>query len=55
MGYNQREKCDQFLQAETKNWKEVKIMIFDAPQVKDKPYAERLEYLKKSTLYRNLY
>jgi hypothetical protein len=42
-----REKCNEFLLAtdEKRNWKDIKITIFDAPQATDKPYSTRLELL----------
>jgi hypothetical protein len=51
MGYSGKEQCIQFLRTpnEKKNWDDVKIIIFDAPQAADKPYSQRLELLKQST------
>jgi hypothetical protein len=50
MGYNNRQKCIEFLQAseEKRDWSSVRIMIFDAPQATDKPYSQRLELLRQS-------
>jgi hypothetical protein len=49
MGYNNREKCVQFLHSTNaeRDWKDVKIMIFDSPQVADKPYSQRLAFLQQ--------
>jgi hypothetical protein len=49
MGYNNRDKCVQFLQADSnkRNWSTVKIIAFDAPQATDKSYTQRLELLKQ--------
>jgi hypothetical protein len=49
MGPNNRDRCIQFLQAdERRNWKEAKIILFDAPKDADKPYSKRLELLRQS-------
>jgi DNA ligase-1 len=49
MGYNNRQQCVEFLTTMvTRNWKSVKIMVFDAPQATDKSYAQRLELLRQS-------
>jgi hypothetical protein len=52
MGYNKLDKCIQFLQTvpSQRDWRGVKILIFDAPQSMDKPYSGRLDILKQSTL-----
>jgi ATP-dependent DNA ligase len=50
MGYNNREQCLQFIRAQNANWSNVKIMVFDTPQVADKPYSERLEILQQSKI-----
>jgi hypothetical protein len=55
MGYNSRNQVIQFMktnQAE-RDWKNVKIIIFDAPQATDNSYAQRLELLKQSKLQGN--
>jgi hypothetical protein len=53
MGYNNKQECIDFVQTSEsqRNWKDVKIMIFDAPQSTDKPYSQRLELLQKSTFF----
>jgi hypothetical protein len=50
MGHNKRQQCVEFVQTkdELRNWKDIRIMIFDAPQSTDKPYSQRLELLKQS-------
>jgi hypothetical protein len=50
MGHNTRQKCIEFIQSknENRNWKDVKIMVFDAPQSTDKPYSQRLSILQSS-------
>jgi hypothetical protein len=48
MGYNKQHQCQEFLMKEERNWKEVKIVAFDAPQMTDKPYSERLAYLRQN-------
>jgi hypothetical protein len=52
MGYNNKERCVKFLHSnpENRNWEDVKIIAFDAPQVTDKPYSERLALLNQSNL-----
>jgi hypothetical protein len=49
MGYNNRQKCVDFLntRSEYRNWEDVKIILFDAPQATDKPYTQRLEIQKQ--------
>jgi hypothetical protein len=52
MGYNSREKCEWFVEKPTdEGWKDVKIIAFEAPQAKDKPYSERLNLLRQSNLF----
>jgi hypothetical protein len=41
--------------AKEKSWKEVKIMVFDAPQLTDKPYVQRLEYLDQSKSFSEVF
>jgi hypothetical protein len=55
MGHGQRERCIEFIRNKNgqRNWKDVKIMIFDAPQATDKPYSQRLLMLQQSTKYDN--
>jgi hypothetical protein len=50
MGYNNREQCIKFLRSSysKRDWKGVKILIFDAPGATDKPYSQRLELLQES-------
>jgi DNA ligase-1 len=50
MGYNSRDRCLEFLESspETHNWNEVKILIFDTPEATDKPYSQRLDFLRRS-------
>ena len=49
MGVGKREQCNKFVtQRGIRDWKNVKIMIFDAPQAIDKAYSERLQLLKYS-------
>jgi hypothetical protein len=57
MGANNRQQCIKFLQTKEndRKWKNISIMIFDAPQVADKPYAQRLEYLKQSIVLSSLF
>jgi hypothetical protein len=52
MGYNNVERCIQFLRTKSnnRNWKEAKIIIFDSPGATDKPYYERLNLLQNSKL-----
>jgi hypothetical protein len=47
---NNREQSIRFLRekASQRNWKDVKIVAFDAPQVSDSPYVERLKLLQQS-------
>jgi hypothetical protein len=50
MGYNKLQQCIDFLQTgHVASWKDVRIIIFDAPQSMDKTYAQRLETLRQST------
>jgi hypothetical protein len=50
MGYNRRNKCVEFLtKKEARNWNDVKIIVFDAPQAIDKPYEQRLNILQQRT------
>jgi hypothetical protein len=53
MGHGKQQQCINFIREsnETRSWKDVKIMVFDAPQATDKPYSQRLELLEKSTYY----
>jgi hypothetical protein len=50
MGVGRREQCNKFVTQREgiRDWKDVKIMIFDAPQAIDKTYSERLQLLKYS-------
>jgi hypothetical protein len=48
MGYNSHLRCEEFIRNKDRNWQDVKIMVFDAPQ-SAKPYAERLKELQQST------
>jgi hypothetical protein len=47
MGYGKREECIQLLKNKKQDWKNVKIIAFDAPQMGDTSYTERLAFLKK--------
>jgi hypothetical protein len=51
LGHNQRQDSVTFLQTPSiqRDWKNVKIMIFDTPQATDKPYSQRLEMIQQST------
>jgi hypothetical protein len=53
MGYNNLDRCVDFLQkpAEQRNWQDVKIFIFDAPQATEKSYVQRLQMLHTSTVF----
>jgi hypothetical protein len=50
MGYNNRQKCIDFLKKKQKDWSDVKIIVFDSPQEIDKPFSERLNILNQSLL-----
>jgi hypothetical protein len=54
MGHNNRERCVQFIRTpkDKRDWSDVKIMIFDAPQATDKPYDQRLNFLQQRTYAR---
>jgi hypothetical protein len=59
MGYNNLKKCEAFIHSNEgqKNWNDVKIIAFDAPQATDIPYAQRLELLRKRRIiyYQHLF
>jgi hypothetical protein len=48
-----RQHCVTFLTTPdtAKNWKDVKIIVYDAPQMTDKPYSQRLQMLQSSKIY----
>jgi hypothetical protein len=55
LGENSRDKGYEFLlQSPKRNWKDAKIIVFDALQIPDKPYSHRIELLKQSTTLRLL-
>jgi ATP-dependent DNA ligase len=47
LGYKKRQKCYEFLDRDAHDWLNVKIIAFDAPQLAEKTYAERLDALKR--------
>jgi hypothetical protein len=51
MGYNNANKCIQFLQSNQSDWTNVKILVFDTPQLVDKPYSERWNFLQQSNYF----
>jgi hypothetical protein len=49
MGYNNLNSCAEFFRTKNeRNWKDVRIKVFDAPNAVDKPYRQRLELLQQS-------
>jgi hypothetical protein len=52
MGHNNSQQCINFLTtvSQKRNWKDVKIQVFDLPKATDEPYGKRLEALQDSKL-----
>jgi hypothetical protein len=57
MPHGSKKDCIDFIRQKDalRNWKNVKITAFDAPQATDKPYSQRLQYLEQSTKISYIY
>jgi hypothetical protein len=51
LGQQRKQESLNFLKSSQQNWKDVKIVVYDAPQAMDKSYTERLSILLQSTVY----